>query len=238
MIKVIICDDEQEIRQALQGYLLQYEKTAGLQFEIVACKTGKELLESFDRAGCDLILLDIEMPEGNGMEAARAIRQKSAEPVIIFITNMVQYALEGYEVQAYRFLEKPVEYDRFVKVIDGAVSQILKNDKYVLTVKNADGIARIKAADILYAETFRGHVLIHCVYGDVECFQTMASLEALLEKEGFFRCHSAYLINLSKVEKLKTKDLSLKGDVVIPVSKHRRRQLVETLTDFWGGMLL
>ena len=178
MIKIIICDDEPEVRRALHGFLLKYGKEAGVQFDVALCKSGAELLEEHRKNGSDLILLDIEMPQGNGMQAARTLREQGGEAVIIFITNMVQYALEGYEVQAYRFLEKPVTYERFVQVIEGGVTQAAKNRRSLLTVKNARGVLRLRIGGILFAETARGHVLLHCAHGSEECFQTMSSLES------------------------------------------------------------
>ena len=165
MIKIIICDDEPEVRRALHGFLLKYGKEAGVQFDVALCKSGAELLEEHRKNGSDLILLDIEMPQGNGMQAARTLREQGGEAVIIFITNMVQYALEGYGVQAYRFLEKPVTYERFVQVIEGGVAQAAKNGCSLLTVKNARGVLRLRIGDILFAETARGHVLLHCAHG-------------------------------------------------------------------------
>lgn len=238
MIRVMICDDEPAIRTALREYLVRFAREKGVAFETAECQSGAELTERLNEERCDLLLLDIEMPGGNGMEAARVIRKKDADVVIVFITNLVQYALEGYEVQAWRFLEKPVDYGQFARVIEGAVSRIGQRESGFLSVKNEAGLSRIRAADILYAETCRGHVMLHCREEAVECFQTMAVTEKMLEEQHFFRCHTAYLVNLARVEKLGAKELVLSGGVSIPVSKHRRRALAEALTDYWGGELL
>lgn len=238
MIRVMICDDEPNIRSLLREYLMRCSRNTELAFDIRECGSGGELTAQLKECRCDLLLLDIEMPGGNGMEAARAIRQRDADVVIVFITNLVQYALEGYEVQAWHFLEKPITYEQFARVIQGAAYQIEQQKSDYLSIKNENGLNRIHVAEILYAETYRGHVLIHCRQEKLECFQTMAATEKMLEGRCFFRCHTAYLVNLARVEKLGTKELTLSGGMAIPVSKHRRHSLAEALTDYWGGVLL
>jgi len=238
MIRVMICDDEPSVRAQLREYLVRLSRSTSLSFDIRECRSGAELTAALEEERCDLLLLDIEMPGGNGMEAARAIRRNDGDTVIVFITNLVQYALEGYEVQAWRFLEKPVGYEQFVRVIESAAYRIKQQKSDHLTLKNENGLIRIRVSDILYAETCRGHVLIHCRSGDQECFQTMAATEKMLENRCFFRCHTAYLVNLARVDKLGAKELTLAGGIVIPVSKHRRHSLAEALTDYWGGVLL
>jgi len=234
----MICDDEPQICRKLREYLIRYGRESSAEFTIAECHSGAELTEHLEQEPCELLLLDIEMPGGNGMEAAREIRKRDGDLVIVFITNLVQYALEGYEVQAWRFLEKPVEYSAFARVIEGAVRQIKERETCCLSVKNGEGLMRVRAGEILYLETCRGHVLIHCRQGDIECFQTMAATERLLLGQHFFRCHTAYLVNLARVERLGAKELTLTGGVVIPVSKHRRHALAGALTDYWGGVLL
>lgn len=235
MIKIAICDDDPNVRKTVKYYLDQYANAHSVSFDVLFCGNGDELLGI---APCDLILLDIDMPGLNGMLAARKLREREDEAVIIFITNMVQYALEGYEVKAYHFIKKPVQYVQFAHVLQGALQLIDEKADSFLSVKNGSGIHHIRVQDIVFAETCKGHVLLHTQHKKTEYYDTMFSIEKALEGRHFFRCHTSYLINLACIEQLGATEVLLMGGHRIPVSKHRRRELVQTITDYWGARLL
>lgn len=235
MVKIVICDDDPSIRNLLNTYLDRFAKANDCAFAVKMCDDGDALLRC---APCDIILLDIDMPGLDGMSAARTLREKDANVIIIFITNLVQYAMEGYEVQAYHFIKKPTQYAPFAHVMKGALQMLSERSDTYLSIKNESGMHRIRTKDILFVETARGHVLLHTVQKETECFQTMTQTEQALGTEHFFRCHTSYLINLAMIEQLGSNEVLLKSGYRIPVSKHRRRKLAEAITDYWGGRLL
>ena len=237
MITVGICDDETAVRGELRGYLERYAASAGAQLEIREYRSGEELLAS-EEAMPDILLLDIQMAGISGMEAARRLREKNGEMCIIFVTNLIQYAIEGYEVQAFRFLKKPISYEAFEAVAGQAVRTVARRRGAAVTVKNDRGFFHLQVESVLWCETYRGHCLIHNAGGQVECYTSLGALEKLLVPHDFFRCHTAYLVSLAQVAELGTAELKLRDGTVIPVSKHRRRELTLALTRYWGGNLL
>ena len=107
MIRVAIVEDEAEIREQLMGYVQRYTRQYGTAFEVKTFADGLEILEDY-RPAYDLILLDIEMKHLDGMETARRIRELDPDVMLVFITNMAQYAIKGYAVGALDYVLKPV----------------------------------------------------------------------------------------------------------------------------------
>ena len=110
MIKIAICEDEKEQQELLKSYIDQIFDGLSVKYELEIYNLGEELLDSYSK-DIDILLLDIQMGQINGMDTARKIRELDDKVEIIFITSLIEYVLEGYEVRAYRYLIKPIKYD-------------------------------------------------------------------------------------------------------------------------------
>ena len=117
MLRVAIAEDNPKDRERLQSFLKQYETEKNTQIEIAEYTDGSKLLEQY-RPCYDVIFLDVEMPEMDGMKAAEKIREMDEEVILIFITNMAKYAIRGYQVQALDYVLKPVKYEAFSVKMD------------------------------------------------------------------------------------------------------------------------
>ena len=124
MIRVAIVEDEAEIREQLMGYVQRYTRQYGTAFEVKTFADGLEILEDY-RPAYDLILLDIEMKHLDGMETARRIRELDPEVMLVFITNMAQYAIKGYAVGALDYVLKPVPYFAFSQQLQKVEAHLL-----------------------------------------------------------------------------------------------------------------
>lgn len=238
MFRIAVCDDTPEIRELLRGYFRDLSTETKLDLAVDAYADGAELLAS-DFLSYDLMILDVQMGEPDGIETARKIRAAGGDMAIIFFTNYVQYALDGYEVQAYRFLLKPLEYAQFATVVGGALRQIQAGRQSRLRVRGRNGETLLPAEDVLYAETERGHVVLHTdKEGRVPSLMSMKELEAMLTSASFFRCHTAYLVNMREVRRVTQQDVVLRDGTVLPLSKHRRKEMKEALALYWGEQFL
>lgn len=237
MIRVCILDDQLKNRTLIEYYMKEYAELHSLKIEIQSFGHGFTLLQA-EIEQVDLFLLDVEMPEISGIEVAKEIRKRYQNCEIIFITNYIQYALEGYEVQAFRYLLKPLEQKQFNEVADHVLNKIRKSKDVCITVKGRSDTIRLRVEEIIYAETYRGHVLIHTDKQSIDCYTTMEKLEKELKEFNFFRCHNAFLISMNEVSKVQLTDVILKNGSLIPVSKNRKKLFRQALTDFWGGKFL
>ena len=238
MLQVAICDDMPDIRDQLQTYFMQFSKKNQLAVDVDLYASGGQLL-SADFLKYDLMILDVQMGEPNGIETARRIRSAGGNMTIIFFTNYIQYALEGYEVQAFRFLLKPLTYAQFADVAGKALLQTRSQKQDFLNVRHKDGVFHIPIADIVYAETERGHVILHTKKQErIPDPLPMKDVEQSLASHPFFRCHTAFLVNLGMIRRITQQDVILQDDTVLPLSKHRRKEMKEALALYWGDQFI
>lgn len=237
MLRIVICDDDASVRALLGGYVDRYARENGIETEKAFFPDGRELLAA-DLSGADLLILDIQMPSVNGLDAARAVRAAHPDLMIIFFTSYIQYALEGYEVQAFRFLLKPLDYAQFAQVVGGALTKLNELRGAYWTLRVNDALIRLPIGEIAYVESDRNRLLIHSRGGTTACRMTIKSAEDALAGHSFFRCHKAFLVALREIREVALQDVVLRDGARIPLSKHRKRALRETLTVFWGDQFL
>ena len=155
MTRIAIVEDEAAVREQLTGYVQRYTRQYGTPFEVSAFASGVEILEEY-RPVYDIIFLDVEMPHLDGMETARRIRALDSDVLLIFITNMAQYAIKGYAVGALDYVLKPVPYFAFSQQLQKAVNQLARRVRHYLAVPVDGGMRRLDAAGIYYIES-EGH---------------------------------------------------------------------------------
>lgn len=235
MIKIAIVEDEHAYAMQLQEYLHQYENENSEVFEISLFSDGDEILNKY-KPVYDIILMDVEMKFMDGMSAAEEIRKVDSEVVIIFITNMPQYAIRGYAVDALDYVLKPVSYFAFSQRLNRAISRMKKRESKTLAISIKGGTVRLDVANITYIES-RGHTLIfHTVGANYEASGTMKELEKELESMNFYRGNKGYLINLAHVDGIKDGCAIVRGEQLI-LSRARKKDFMEALTRYWGEVM-
>ena len=193
MIRIAIVEDEEYYVKQLTGYLDEYQKSEQDVFEITVYRDGDAITSDY-KAQFDIILMDIQMKFVDGMTAAEEIRQMDSEVVIIFITNMTQYAIRGYEVDALDYVLKPVSYFAFSQKLKRAVSRIKKRSSAYITLTVRGGIIRVSVEDIYYVES-AGHNLVYHTGNTTHMTSgTMKQAEEVLGEYGFSRGNQCYLI--------------------------------------------
>lgn len=230
MIRIAIVEDETEYTRQLETYLKNFEKQTERCFDIRTYADGDAFVSSF-RSQFDIILMDVEMPLLDGMSAAEEIRKTDSEVVIIFITNMAQYAIKGYAVDALDYILKPVSYFAFTQRLDRALGKLrTAPKKYItLSIKNG-GSQKLDISDITYIES-QGHDLTFHRKSDNQTYVTigaMKEIEKKLGEYGFFRSNKGYLLNLDHVDGIKDGCAIVNGNSLV-VSRTRKSELMQAL---------
>ena len=227
MTRIAIVEDEAAVREQLAGYVQRYTRQYGTPFEVTEFADGMEILEDY-RPQFDIIFLDVEMKHLDGMETARRIRERDGGVLIVFITNMAQYAIRGYAVGALDYVLKPVPYFAFSQQLQKALGQLEKRERHYLAVAVDGGMRRLDAAEIYYLES-EGHK-VH-FYTEKENFVVPGTLKNYEEKlvgRAFARCNSGYLVNLAQVSGVQ-QDMVQVGPYALQISRPRRKAFMAEL---------
>ena len=232
--KIAVCDDEKSMLRQLSGYLGQIQQEIEDSFEVFYFASAEELLKHMDRC-TELVLLDISMGETNGMDCARTLRTEGFSGDIFFITSMENFAIEGYEVQAFAFLTKPVTY---AELKDRLIACFKKRDKSraaVLPIETSHGTEIVPINNILYAEVFQHKTSF--ILSDERTLESaiqLSEIDTQLSPHGFFRCHRSYLVNMKHISKIASTELTVGSKKIVPLSKHRNKEFLAAYTKFMG----
>lgn len=237
MISVTICDDDCKTIAEFQAYAKRYGEESGALLDWMFL-TDPMKIDLPTLAADDILILDIQMGKANGIELARKIRAFNEKIIIIFSTNYLEYALQGYEVAAFRYLKKPITYSCFAKVMEEAIRQYKKSANASIALRCGHHTEQVSISEILYCETERNHVKITLADHTTLMANTgITSLEESLRDHDFFRCHKAFIVSLAAVKQPMKTDVLMKDGVKIPVSKHRMKAFMTSLVKYWGGIL-
>lgn len=236
MIRIAIVEDDSESARQLQDYLRQYQRETGTAIETTLFSDGDEITEDY-RPGFDLIFMDILMQFKDGLTAAREIRRVDPEVLIVFLTNMAQYALQGYEVEAADFLLKPLSYPAFRQRLERLLRRRRRTEAQYITVPVKGGFRKLDVSHISYVESRDHELTFHAGSEQVTSSLSMRAAEEKLTGCSFFRGNNSYLINLAHVEGVQD-GCALVGGQALRLSRPRRRAFLDALAGYLGGAAL
>ena len=233
MIRIAMVEDEAAVREQLQGYLQRYTRQYGTEFAVTEFSDGVEILDAY-RPVYDIVLLDVEMKHLDGMETARRIRELDRDVVLLFITNMAQYAIKGYAVGALDYVLKPVPYFAFSQQLQKAEEKLRRRARHYLAVPVEGGLRRLDTAQIYYMESEGHRVHFYTEEGEFSAPGALKTFEEKLADLPFARCNSGYLVNLAQVKSVQ-QGLAQVGPYELQVSRPKRKSFLAALADYIGG---
>ena len=231
MIKVAIVEDQRGEAEALMSHITRFGNETGEHFEVDIYSDGLAFLDGY-RHTHDVIFMDIEMPHLNGMDTAHRLRALNEEVPLVFVTNMKQYAIEGYNVAALDFILKPVNYYRLASILK-KISRDVQKRSAAKFVRTDDGMIQIKLDSIYYIEVAGRDIIYHTEAQDIHTHGKLKDLEEELTPQGFVRCNNCYLVNLRHVRGV-DKDMVSVGGTKIAVSQRKRKDLLCAMGRYMG----
>lgn len=232
---IVICDDEDIHRKIIIDYLSKVFQSE--PYEVIEFNSGEQLLENYPKK-IDILLLDVYMTCMNGIETAKKIRKFDTNVKIIFITAIAGFMQQGYEVRAFRYLLKPINYNDFSKHMIQCKNDIFNSRKKYITIYEIDECKTviINVSSILYLESQCRIILIHTDSKVYKTRDSIKNLENELKEYSFYRCHRAYLVNINKVSAMNHKSIFIKDDEII-VSRNKIKDLKIRITERLASLI-
>ena len=205
--KIAICDDSDVDREYVTNMVKRWAESLGYLVQLDTFSTAEGFLFHYEEEkDYDILLLDIEMGDMDGVTMAKHLRKENDTVQIIFITGYSDYISEGYEVAALHYLMKPVKEEKLCSVLERATERLSKNER-VLNLKSGGEIIRVPIYQIRYAEVYGNYVTIHAA-SDVMVKMTLNELENQLD-ERFYRVGRSAVVNLTKVSRVTKTEIRL-----------------------------
>lgn len=227
MIMFAICDDEPQMAREIADQLAGYMKETDCDYSVDCFSSGHALLKSSDEF--DVIFLDIQMERPDGMETAALLRRRESRSLLIFVTVLKDRVFDVFPLEAFDYLLKPLDRDRFRRTMDRALRWLERDAAKNLVIQRGSGCQVVPLSDILYCEVLGRKIFIHKKDGIVlDYYDRLEDLEQRVDSR-FFKCHRSYLVNLDHVGGCQDGQVLLSQGERIPVSRLRERELTQAL---------
>ena len=230
--QVAVVEDELSEVERMKDYFLRFGQQQGAEFLLEFFSSGEDFLVNY-KPIYDIVLMDICLPNINGMDTAFRMRKIDQAVTLIFMTNMAQYAVKGYEVNAFDYILKPVSYAGFSLKLQRTLNQLSFKQEEELLITHDDICHRIASSQIKYVEISGHDMVIHTTKEDISAYGNLKRLEAKLNPKRFVRCNSCYLVNLSFVRSVQGQSVLI-GDASLQISLPRRKQFIQALNSYLG----
>lgn len=232
--RIAICEDQKVMSDALAGQVSRWAEARRTAISLSRFPNAESFLFAYpEDPGFDLLLLDVEMGEMNGVELAREIRSRNDDVQIVFITGYPDYMPEGYDVAALHYLLKPVSEEKLFEVLDRAHTARRKAEQVILC-PTEQGKVRIPVREILYAEAFLHTTELHTAGKTYRVSHSISELETILGQEAV-RCHRSYLVLLRHVLRISKTELVLTNGEVLPISRSAAPQVHTAFVKYYAG---
>ena len=234
ILRIAICEDDRKQQQLLENYItnLKLEES----YELEKFDSGEDLVRVYENGHkFSIILLDMQLAELDGIQTAEIIRKYDKDSIIIIITSIIEYAADGYSVNAYDFILKPVEENKFVKVFRSAIKKIQTENNRTYVIQTRDMTIVLKLSNIVYIESARKKINVHCEKEQYFSNEKISIVEKKLSKFVFVRISRYYLVNMAHIKKIGTNDILLSTGEVLNYSKSHQKEIKIRYMNFMIG---
>lgn len=232
MLKISIVEDDDATAQTIEHMLQKYFEQSGIDIHISRYADAVRFLDGYDLK-TDVVMMDIELPGMNGMEAVKQLRKKDTDVAVLFVTNLAQYAVKGYEVNAFDFIVKPVSYGSLAMKLRRLCQYLSTKRKCEICVSTRHSKILLKASEIKYVEIMRHVVTYHTIRGTFVGSGTLKNVMELLEGLPFALCNRCYLVNLQFVTQIVGKEVYVGGDSLL-ISAPRSKEFMAAFNQYLG----
>lgn len=235
-LKVAVCDDSRTDQEYVSGLLRSFAEATGRDIEIYTFLSAEEFLFRYaEEKDFQILILDIEMGNMNGVELAGKLRKDNHDLQILFVTGFPDFMAEGYEVDAIHYLLKPVTQERFFRAMEKAAERLKQAQPVLLLQENGETM-RIVVNSIYFVEVFSHSCVLHTTDGNVECRTAISRLESELGSQ-FIRVHRAFLVNIEYMKRIAKTEILLENGETVPLARRKYSEVNLAFINYFGGRL-
>ena len=229
MINVGVCDDELYYREKIKKLVeYNFNNMGDVEVNTVLYSSGEELCKDQQfLKKCEILFLDINMQESNGIEVAYKIKKNFSHIYLVFITAYLDYVLVGYHVEAFRFLLKDNLEQQMRECIPALLMKI-KRENFIITCQFLSGEKKINIRNVIYIESFRHKMCFHMNDEQEAVYEkngNLSELEKMLEKHGFCRIHKSFLVNMRHVHVLERYFVRMENGIELPIPREKYQKV-------------
>lgn len=226
-MQIILCEDESLFADTLQNSLKSYLEFRKISCQIAKCPSGADLLQHLSVQSADLLFLDIQLGDADGVELAAQIRKNHPRLTIVFLTSMEDRIAEGYDVNAFSFLFKRTYSEKLPSLLDRYLDEIYR--KKTLAIRDKGSLLLLDYRDIYYLEAEKRSTAIHAKETSYQDNTSIQSFSKLLPEEMFLEVYHALFVNIDHINRVDTDSLELDNSVTLPVSRRKRKELMSAI---------
>ena len=231
-MKIIICDDTPADSGSLRSLVNRFFQEQYCPVQISVYEDGESFLGDFNKnKNADIAFLDIYMPGINGVDVARKIRETDNDMVIVFTTTSLEHGVDGYSVDAFQYLVKPIEYPKVESVLNKCVKQFADSLRFVEVLSDRMTV-RVLLKDILFIEVFGNDCLIHTPAMTIKSRITLDELQKQLDGKVFLRTHRSYVVNMRYIQNIAENDFMLTNGVLVPIRRSDKLAVKQAYMDY------
>lgn len=232
MIKIAIVEDNAADRERIKTYLKEIGEKEKEEFSVDEFENADAFFMAYQPVW-HIIFMDIEMPGTDGMTVSKKIRQRDEDVLLLFVTNLAQYALEGYEVHAFDYIVKPVNYFNLALKMKRAVGVLKRFDNATIIINTTQGQKIVEISQIRFVEVMKHNIIYHTTTDDYFVgYDSMKAVREKLEKYDFALCDRSFLVHLKYVTGINKDNLYI-GEDVLKIAKSRRTEFTLALTKYF-----
>ncbi len=240
MLQIAICDDEMIFAKRTEELISQYANRQNIAIDSTLFYDGTSFLSSSLLADFEVVFLDVDFgqEQDNGITLGKALRKANENVIIIYISSLIEYAPQGYEVQAFRYLLKTTLDETINDCMEALVSQLSLSTEKLKVHKGLDQI-ELPLASIVYLESWKRKIQVHTKNMNevsYDFYGTMQDVEQLLSLKGFLRIHKSYLVNMKEISKLKSHQVFLKDGTVLNASERNWKNTISSFLTWKGAI--
>lgn len=228
-----ICENEKVQAQFIQKILQEYAEANKLHFYLPIFESAEAFLfEYAENKEVDLLFLDIQMNEMDGLSLADTLRQQLDQVKIIFITGLTEHIGEGYRVAASDYLIKPIKKEQLFTVVERVLNSVPKESSYLI-INYEDEQIKVAAESIICAEIMGRELFIRTIERDYLIKSTMQELAKQLDEEQFIQTNRSWLVNCQHIERVKKTEVIMDNGMEIPISRRNSKVVTQAFINYF-----